>query len=46
MQESLTTCETFGAKRPRIKTARRGGEATDKAADGGGREGGGQGSEL
>ena len=39
MQESLTTCETFGAKRPRIKTARRGGVATDKAADGGGREG-------
>jgi len=33
------TCETFGAKRPRIKTARRGGDATDKAAEGGGRKG-------
>ena len=38
-RERLTTCETFGAKRPRIKTARRGGDTTDKAAEGGGREG-------
>ena len=38
-KEALTTCETFGAKRPRIKTASRGGDATDKAAEGGGREG-------